>query len=306
GVTAATFRDSPNEEEHHEEVDGWIPMGVAYEMTSMASAADRGGTGIFSLGQMKSGFTLAHVREDLAAINRSLATTYPHTDVGFTLVPRPLKEYLLGRLFSPTRILLVASFCLLLIGCANVANLLFVRLLDRRRELAVRSALGASARRLARHLLIENAVLTALAGGVGFALAAWGMRVFRAWAPLHLPPVVHIQAGIWVPLASVGVALVTGLCFGVAPGLLSSRVNIEEALQQGGRQGQGLARRRGQKLLVVAEVSLALVVLVVAGMLVESFRRLVATPLGFDTSNLLTLRLELPVSTYPDEAARAR
>jgi putative ABC transport system permease protein len=306
GVTAADFRDAPNEEEHREEVDAWIPLGLSYEMTGMAGASDRGGTGNWVIGRVKTGVTPARVREDLAAINQRLATTYPQTDVGYTLVPRSLKEYLLGTLFSPTRILLVASFCLLLIGCANVANLLFARLLTRRRELAVRSALGASAVRLARHLLIENAMLTALAGGVGFALADSGMKVFRVWAPTHLPPVVQIQEGIWVLLASLGVTLMTGLSFGVAPVLFSSRVNIEETLRQGGRQGQGLAPGRRQKLLVVAEVSLALVVLAAAGMVVESFRRLAATPLGFDTSNLLTLRLELPVAHYADEAARAR
>ena len=119
--------------------------------------------------------------EDLTAINQRLARTYPQTDVGNTLVPRPLKEYLLGALFSPTRILLVASFCLLLIGCANVANLLFARLLDRRRELAVRSALGASAQRLARHLLIENAVLTALASLEGLRAAEPGEFTRRAF-----------------------------------------------------------------------------------------------------------------------------
>jgi putative ABC transport system permease protein len=306
GVTAAEFRDSPNEEEHAEEVNAWIPMGVAYQMTGMASAHDRGATGMFAVGRMKSGITLSQVRDEFTTITRRLAATYPRTDTGNTWVPRALKEYLLGRLFAPTRILLVASICLWLLGCANVANLLFARLLDRRRELAVRAALGASAQRLVRHLLIENAVLTALAGGVGVTLAAWGMSVFRAWAPLHLPAVVHVQAGIWAMAASIGLSLLTGLCFGVAPALLASRVNIEETLREGGRQGQGLARRRGQKILVIAEVSLALVVLVAAGMLVESFRRLAATPLGFDTSNLLTLRMELPVTRYADEPARAR
>jgi len=113
-VTAADFRDSPNEEEHHEEVDAWIPLGLAYEMTG--GAADRGGTGNWALGRMKPGVTLAQAREDLAAINQHLAKTYPQTDVGYTLVPRPLKEYLLSTLFSPTRILLIASFCLLLVA----------------------------------------------------------------------------------------------------------------------------------------------------------------------------------------------
>jgi predicted permease len=306
GVTAADFRDAPNEEEHAEEVDAWIPLGLAYEMTGVSGATDRGGSSTWALGRMKPGVTLAQVRDDLAAINQRLAATYPQTDIGYTLAPRPLRDYLLGRLFPPIRILLVASCCVLLIGCANVANLLFVRLLGRRRELAVRSALGASAPRLAHHLLIEHVVLTALAGGVGFALADWGMRLFRAWAPWHLPSVVHIQPGMWVFLASLGVSLVTGLLLGVAPALFFSRLNIEDTLRQGGRQGQGLQRRRGQKLLVVAEVSLALVVLVAAGMLVESFRRLAATPLGFDTANLLTVRLELPLARYADDAARAR
>jgi putative ABC transport system permease protein len=306
GVTAADFRDAPNEEEHREQVDAWIPLGRAYEMTGVANPADRAGTSVWAIGRLKAGFTLKHAREDLAAISQRLATTYPQTDIGYTLVPRPLKGYLLGALFSPTRILLVASFCLLLIACANVASLLLARLLSRRRELAVRAALGASAQRLARYLLIENAVLTLLAGGVGFVLADRGIEVLRAWATLHLPSVVHIQSGARVFLVSLAVSLVTGVFFGVAPALLSSRVNIEKTLRQGGRQGQGLVRHRGQKVLVVAEVSLALVVLMAAGMLVESFRRLASTPMGFDTSNLLTLRLELPLSHYADDAARGR
>jgi putative ABC transport system permease protein len=306
GVTAAGFRDAPNEEEHREEVDAWIPLGLGYEMTGVAGAHDRTGSSIWVLGQMKPGVTLAQTRDDLATINQRLATTYPQTDIGYTLVPRPLKEYLLGSLFSPTRILLVASCCLLLIGCANVANLLFARLLGRRREMAVRAALGASTPRLARHLLIEHAVLAVLAAGAGFLLADWGMTVFRSWAPSHLPSIVQIHARLWTLLPWLGASLLTALLFGVAPALFATRVNLDETLREGGRQGQGLARHRGQQLLVVAEVSLALVVLVAAGMLVESFRRLEATPLGFDTSNLLTLRLELPLAHYPDDPARSR
>ena len=306
GIAAPDFRDSLNEEEHREQVDAWIPLGLTYEMTGKAGAADRTGSSIFVLGRMKRGVTLENVRDDLAGLNQRLATTFPQTDVGYTLVPRPLKNYLLGSLFAPARILLVASFCLLLIACVNVANLLFARLLVRRRELAVRASLGASANRLARALLIENALLTLFAGCVGFVLAYWGMSVFRLWAPVHLPPMVHVQAGAWVFLASLGTSLATGLLFGVAPALWASRVNLQDTLSQGGRQGQGLTRRRGQKLLVVAEVSLALVVLVAAAMLVESFRRLASTPLGFDTSSLLTLRLELPLARYADNAALVR
>ena len=306
GITVPDFRDAPDEQEHHEETDAWMPIGMAHTMTGFSSPTDRAGAIVWGLGRLKPGATLAHAKEDLEAINKRLAAIYPGTDAGFTLVPRPLKEYLLGALFAPARILLIASFCLLLIGCANVANLLFAHLLARRRELAVRSALGASAPRLVRQLVIENAALTLFAGGLGFALASIGMRVFRAWAALHLPSVVILQPGLWIFLASIAISLATGIFFGAAPTFFASRVNIQESLSQGGRQGQGLARRRSQKILVIAEVSLALVVLVAAGLLVKSFRRLAATPLGFDTENLLTLRLELRAAQYTQPAARAR
>src|SRR5262245_6588981 len=230
GVAAPDFRDSLNEEEHREQVDAWIPLGLTYEMTGKAGATDRTGSSIFVLGRMKPGVTLEYVRDDLTALNQRLAATYPQSDIGYTLVPRPLKNYLLGSLFAPARILLVASFCLLLIGCVNVANLLFARLLVRRRELAVRAALGASASRLAHYLLIENALLTVFAGGVGFVLAYWGMSVFRVWAPLHLPPMVHVRAGAWVFFASLGMSLATGVLFGVAPALWASRVNLQDTL----------------------------------------------------------------------------
>ena len=306
GVTAPEFRDAPDEEEHHEETDAWMPLGLAHEMTGFSGTTDRAGAIVWALGLLKPGVTIARAKEDLAAINNRLAAAHPATDAGYTLVPRPLKDYLLGALFAPARILLLASFSLLLIGCANVANLLFARLLARRRELAVRSALGASTRRLVRQLVIEHAVLTVLAGGLGLALAAWGMSFFRAWAALHLPSVAVIQAGPWVFLASVAISLASGLFFGAAPTAFASRVNIQESLSQGGRQAQGLARRRGQKILVAVEVSLALVVLVAAGLLVKSFRRLASTPLGFDTGSLLTLRLELRSAPYFDPAARAQ
>lgn len=306
GVAARDFRDAPNEQEQKELTDVWIPLGVENQITGLSSTTNRTSGSIWAVAHMKPGVTLAQARADLAAITQRLATTYPQTDIGYTIVPRTLRSYLIAPLFVPARILLVASFCLLLIGCANVANLLFARLLGRRRELAVRSALGASTRRLVSYLLIENAVLTALAGCVALALSSWAIGVLRAWAPTHLPSVVRVHAGVWVFLASIGISLATGLLFGVAPALFATRVNIQETLSQGGRQGEGLGRRHGQKILVVAEVSLALVVLVAAGMLVQSFRRLAATPLGFDSANLLTLRLNLLSARYSDPRIRVQ
>ncbi|HTQ84731.1 MAG TPA: ABC transporter permease [Candidatus Solibacter sp.] len=305
GVLSPDFRDALNEEEHHEETDAWIPLGMAYTLTGFSAPNDRAGAILWGVGRLKPGVTFAHAREDFAAIAERLAVTYPATDSGFGLVARPLKDYLIGVFYTPARILLAASAFLLLIGCANVANLLLARLLARQRELAVRSALGASPRRLVHHLLIENVTLTVVAGALGLLLAMWGMNAFRGWGSAHLPPVIHLQPNAWVLLASVAVSLATGLLFGLAPALLGSRVNLRDALNQGGRQGQSLARRRGQKILVAVEVGLAMVVLAAAGLLVQSFRKLESTPLGFDTHNLLTLRLELRSARYTEPAARA-
>ena len=306
GVTAAGFRDALDEQEHNELTDAWMPLGMAQAMTGFSGPADRSGGILWAVGRLKPGVTFAHAREDFAAIADRLAKTYPATDSGFGLVVRPLKDQLIGVFYTPARILLTASAFLLLIGCANVANLLLARLLARQRELAVRAALGASARRIARHLLIENFALTACAGALGLLLAVWGMNAFRSWSAAHLPPVIHLDTSAWVLAASVAVSLITGILFGLAPALLGARVNLRDSLSQGGRQGAGLARRRGQKILVAVEVGLAIVVLVAAGLLVQSFRKLQSTPLGFDTSNLLTFRAELRSARYTDPAARAR
>ena len=306
GITAPDFRDALDEQEHNEQTDAWMPLGMAYTMTGFSSTTNRDSAILWAVGRLKPGVTFAQAHEDFANIAERLAKQYPQSDSGFGLVTRPLKDQLMGVFYTPARILLGASALLLLIGCANVANLLLARLIGRQRELAVRSAMGASAQRLARHLLIENLALTAMAGALGLVLAAWGMAAFRSWGAAHLPPVIHLQTKGWVLLASVAVSLATGLLFGLAPALLGARVNLRDALSQGGRQGASLGRRRGQKILVAVEVGLAIVVLAAAGLLVQSFRKLAATPLGFDTANLLTFRFELRSARYTEPAARAQ
>jgi putative ABC transport system permease protein len=306
GVTAESFHDSLYVQEFGEEGKAWMPLGLAYTMTGFSGPNDRVGTNLWGIGRLKPGVTVAGAHADLEALAKQFEQMYPDTFRGYGLVARSLQDQLLGLFYAPTWILTAASAFLLLIGCANVGNLLLARLLSRQRELAVRAALGASPNRLARHLILENSLLLLLAGTLGLFFATWGMSALRAWAATHLPPVVHLEAGRSALFASLAISLLTGLLFGLAPALLGSRVDLRDALSQSGRQGHSMARRRSQKILVVAEVALALVLLAAAGLMLESFRKLASTDLGFKTENLLTLRLDLRSARYTEPAARAR
>jgi putative ABC transport system permease protein len=306
GVTAAEFRDSLYEQEYGEEGNAWIPLGLAYTMTGYANPADRVSGILWGIGHLKPGLNATDAHADLSSLAKRLEKTYPDTFRGFGLVARPLKDQLLGMFYSPAWILTAASGFLLLIGCANVGNLLLARLLSRQRELAVRAALGASPARLASHLLVENVLLLLLASALGIMLAFSGIGGLRAWAAVHLPTVIHFEAGRYAILASIAISLLTGLLFGIGPALLGSRVDLREALSQGGRQGQSLGRRKSQKVLVVAEVALALVLLAAAGLMLESLRKLSSMDVGYKTANLLTLRLDLRSARYAEPASRAR
>jgi predicted permease len=306
GVLSEDFRDALYEQEFGEQGDAWIPLGLAYTMTGFSNPTDRIQAILWGIGHLKPGVTPMEARADVSALGKRFEKTYPDTFRGYGLVARPLKDQLLGMLYAPAWILAAASAFLLLIGCANVGNLLLARLLTRQRELAVRATLGASPAQLAWHLLIENALLLLLAGTLGLLLSIYGMDALRYWAAAHLPTVIRVQANSSARFASICISLVTGVLFGVAPALVGSRVDLRDALNQSGRQGQSLARRRSQKILVVAEVALALVLLAAAGLLSDSFRKLTSTNLGFKTANLLTLRLDLRSARYTDPPARGR
>jgi putative ABC transport system permease protein len=306
GVTAKGFHDSLYEQEYGEESNAWIPLGLSYSLTGFANPNDRVAGILWGIGHLKAGVSVADARADLAALGKRLEQTYPQSFRGYGLVARSLKDQLLGQFYSPAWILTVASAFLLLIGCANVGNLLLGRLMSHQRELAVRAALGASPAQLAKHLLMENAVLLLMAGTAGTFLAVWGTGALRSWASAHLPAVIQLEANRSALIASIAVSLVTGLLFGLAPAIIGSKVDLRDALSQSGRQGQSLARRKSRKILVVAEVALALALLAVAALMMNSFRKLASTDLGFKTGNLLTLRLDLRSQHYTEPAARAR
>ena len=251
------------------------------------------------------GVTLRQANADLRAIAQREALAHPATDRGFTLVARPLQDQVVGEYYSAVWLLSAASAFVLLIGCANVANLLLARLLARQREFAVRATLGASTVRLVRQVLVENLLLTLLAGALGLLLATWGIHALNAWAHQNLPSVLRFKLDASMLAASAAFSLLTGLLAWV-PAVMGSRVNLRQRAGPGGRQEGGMGRRLASQVLVAAEVALAMALLVGAGLLFKSLHQLTAIDLGFNTQNLLTLRMDLRSARYREPLARAQ
>ena len=304
GVTSGVFRDAPGAMDTGEAVDAWLPLGLSSRLTGYSSLSDRNSAILWGVGHLKPGVSVQQAEADFASIGQRLAKMYPASDTGFTMVARPLKDQLTGQFYNPVRLLIGASAFILLIGCANVASLLLARLVTRRRELAVRSALGASTARLTRQMMAENLVLLALAAGLGLAIAYLGLQGLHAWGQLNLPSILEFRAGGWLLAGSLFSSLLTLLLFGLGPVLIASRVDLRGALGQGARQGTSLRHRRAGRLLVICEVSLALVLLIGAGLLLASFRRMTQIDLGFNTGSLLTLRCDLGSQKYATPEAR--
>jgi putative ABC transport system permease protein len=304
GVAAESFHDLPGEMDTGEAVDAWLPLGLSYRLTGLSNPTDRNGAILWGVGHLKQGVTFHQAQADFAAINQRLAQDYPVSDSGFTLVVNPLKDRLVGQFYSPVWLLMGGSLFLLLIGCANVANLLLARLVARQRELAVRSALGATPRRLACQMLAENFLLLGLASGLGTATAVFGLHGLQAWGRLHLPSVIQFSIDRSMLASSVLASSLTLLVFGLGPALFRSRVDMRDALSQGGRRGMSLHHSRAPRLLVIVEVGLAFVLLVGAGLLMKSFRRMTTVDLGFHTKDLLTLRVDLNAERYTPSESR--
>ena len=298
GVADESFRDAPGSMDSGEPVDAWIPLGLSTRLTGLSDLSNRNAAILWGIGHLKPGATLAQAKGDFDAINQRFVQQFPSTDRGFTLVVDKLKDRLVGQFYHPVWLLIGGSAFVLLIGCANVANLLLARLVARQRELAVRGALGASSARLTQQMLTENLVLVVLADGLGIGIAAAGIRALNIWGQSYLPSVLQVEVDGWMLCGSVLASTFTLLLFGLGPALAGSRVDLRDALNQSGRQGVSLGRRRTARLLIVCEVAMALVLLVGAGLLVKSLHRLGTIDFGFNTKNLLTLRIDLNAEKY--------
>ena len=252
-----------------------------------------------AVGKLAPGVSVERARSDLGAIAKRLEEQYS-TNRGYGVTITPLPEQVVGPTLRTTLwIMLGAVAAVLLIACANVANLLLSRAAVRQREVTVRMALGASRRRLVRQLLTESVLLSALGGVIGIALALGVLRVLPAFAPADLPRMAGIRINGTVLLVTSIVTLVTGVLFGLVPALQSSRTHLGSTLREGGRGGTsgrgGLRLRRG---LVAAQLALVVVLLTGAGLLVRTFVTLQRVQLGFSTENMLTFNVQLTAAKY--------
>jgi putative ABC transport system permease protein len=282
GVTPASFRFGSN-------VDLFAPIGSGggEDMKSRSRHS-----GVYVLARLKAGATVEGAREEMKTIAARLAAQYPETNSGNGTTVQLFSEFFVGSIRPSLMMLLGAVGLVLLIACANIANLLLARAAARSREIAIRTALGASRLRVMRQLLVESVLLALVGGAAGLLLAVWSMDLLRSLAADNLPPTAVIGLDSNVLLFTLGLSLLTGLVFGLAPAIQASRADLNASLKEGARgQTGGASRRRVRSALVVSEVALSLLLLVGAGLLLKSFVRLREAPLGFEPSGLLTVKV---------------
>jgi len=249
------------------------------------------------VGRLAPGSDLTAAREDFDRVARELEEEYPETNRAYTTTVIPLDEAVVGETRATLLVLLGATVLLLLVACANVVNLLLSRMTDRGQEIALRTALGAGRMRLGRQLLTESLVLSAVGALVGIAVASVGIEVLVRLGPQNLPRLDEVQLNARVLLFSLAATAVTGVIFGLAPIARLMRTDVRGALQDGSRGSTG-RRATGRSVLVVAQLAVAVMLVVGAGLLTRSFIRLLETEPGFDATGLLTLRVDLPSRAY--------
>ena len=277
----------------------WVPQQL--DPTSM----DHGSHGLFAAARLQQGATVAQAAEELHGIAQAMTREglYPAA-MRFDTVTLSLEEEVVGGVRRSIWLLFGAVGFLLLIACANVANLLLARAEARQREIAVRAALGAGGRRMVRQLLTESLLLTSLSAIVGLALAGAGVRLLAWWNPASIPRIAGVTVDLRVAVFTIAMALVTSVVFGLAPALRALRAGLVESLKDGSQSASsGSARQRFRNALVVLEMALAVVLLVGAGLMLRSLWALQSTPLGLQPSNVLTMRVALPAESYrsPEE-----
>ena len=248
------------------------------------------------VGRLAPGVSPEQANQDLRRVSDRLGRDFPNTNGGEWAEAIPYHEQLVGDVRAALLIMLGAVEFVLLIAFANVASLLLARGASRRRELALRSALGARRSRLVRQLLTENLLLAGVGGALGLLVAYWGVEGLLAVAPDSIPRLSDVRIDLRVAVFSVGASALVGVLFGIVPALQGARPDMVEALKDGGRSGT--ARSGAQRMLVVGEVALALVLLIGAGLLLTSFSRLRAVDVGFNANNLVVVSVPLPQARY--------
>ncbi|MBA3833445.1 MAG: ABC transporter permease [Chthoniobacterales bacterium] len=260
-----------------------------------------------AVGRLKAGVSLEQAQAQLSAINARLAQQFHETNKGWDVHLFRLQDRLVREVRPYLLALLGAVFFLLLIACANVANLLLARAAVRRREIALRAALGANRARVWRQLLTESLLLALLGGAVGMLLSTWLTDSLASFALADLPRLSALSSDWRALLMALGLSVLMGLLFGTAPALHGSKLNLNEALNEGGRSGgDSVLSHRTRDLFLVAQVALSLVLLVGAGLLIKSFQRLRDVQPGFNPAGVLTMSISLPYAKYAENPQRAQ
>jgi putative ABC transport system permease protein len=299
GATYTVVGVAPNSTQLIAESDIWTPMSFGDDGMKV-----RRFHFLRAFGRLKPGISLQQAKTDLDTIAIGLEKQYPDTNTTWRLRLVSLRDEMLGDVRTPLYVLLGAVGFVLLIACANVANLLLARAAGRQKEIAIRSAMGARPLRLIRQLLVESLLLAAAGGGLGLLLSVWGTELLVKLGPDTIARAGAIGVDTRVLGFTLVVSLLCGVIFGLAPALQTSRPDLNESLKEGGKGAPGISHNRTHRFLVVTEVALAMVLLVGAGLLVQSFRQLQNVDPGYDPTNVLTMRLFLPESKYrePNQA----
>jgi putative ABC transport system permease protein len=298
GVMPRDFRDVQNRN-----VELWIPL--VFRPDQLADG-ERTHEFLNLVARLRTGVPLEQAAAEIRTLAEQLKRQYPAAyPSDWSLVTTSLAQHLVGDVRPALLVLLGAVGFVLLIACANVANLLLARAAARSKEIAVRTALGASRDRLIRQLLTESVMLALMGGVLGLFLAFWGVRAIIALNPANLPRADEIGVDPPVMLFTLLVSLVTGLLFGLAPAVHTAAADLHGMLKEGGRGSAGDRGGQGlRRMLVVAEVALALTLLTGAGLLIKSFARLQGVDPGFEPRRLLTFNLSLPASRYHSDTAQ--
>ncbi len=274
----------------------WVPFRITNENRV------RRGRFMTVVGRLKPGVTLAQAQAEMTTIASRLEQSFYDFNANWGATVVPLRSQLTGDIRLALWVLVGAVGFVLLIACANVANLLLARAATRQREIAIRAALGAKRWRLIRQLLTEGLPLALLGGGLGLLVAWWGTSLLTSLSPPELIDLSGVRINLTVLGFTLGISLLTGIVFSLAPSLESTRLNLNDSLKEGLKGGgSGVASHRLRSVLVVAEVALALILLVGAGLLIKSLIRLQSVDPGFNPKGVLTMRVVLPRRKYDQD-----
>jgi putative ABC transport system permease protein len=280
-------------------VDIYVPLGLRADRMQDRDSHP----GIYVVGLLKPNVTVEQASADMKEITERLAKDYPKTNTGTSYTLQTLQDTATQNIRSSLFVLMAAVAFVLLIACANVANLLLARAASRSKEIAIRTALGAGRARIIRQLLTESLLLSITGGALGLLFATWGVDALLASVSNNVPNLLlaNVRLDARVLVFTLAASVITGLLFGLAPAIQVSKSNLNETLKEGGRSGgEGGARHRVRNFLVVAEVAVSLLLLVGAGLLIKSFMNLRQSDLGFQPDNVLTMRIAIPETRYKE------